>query len=54
MGSSVFFPCHQAPKDWTWERIATLADDFLANQRILHFPASTALAVTHPNWEPST
>src|SRR6202008_4884400 len=44
----------QSQKDrMTWSRIKKLADDFLAQARILHPWPHARFAVKHPRWEPS-
>jgi hypothetical protein len=37
----------------TWDRIKTLADDFLPQVRVLHPWPHERFAVKHPRWEPS-
>jgi hypothetical protein len=37
----------------TWERMATLANDWLPKPRILHPWPNARFAVRHPRWEPS-
>jgi group II intron reverse transcriptase/maturase len=38
---------------FTWDRMRTLADDWLPKPRILHPWPEKRFAVTHPRWEPS-